>query len=112
MVSIYEAAMAGDLSVVMDMVTMDCQSVHDLDAGGWSALHWAASRGHGLVAAYLVDHGAVIDQQTRHYHSTALYLACEKGHLDMARLLLMKGELATGEGRKNVVVVVVVVVVE
>jgi len=57
MSSLYEAAMAGDVVVVKGLMESNGKMVHELDAGGWSALHWAAARGHNSVVACLLDHG-------------------------------------------------------
>jgi len=49
--------MAGDVVVVKGLMESNGKMVHELDAGGWSALHWAAARGHNSVVACLLDHG-------------------------------------------------------
>lgn len=50
----------------------------------------AASEGRLAVVAYLLSQGVEVDQRTE-CGLTALYIACGKGHADLARLLLDKG---------------------
>jgi ankyrin repeat protein len=60
------------------------------DGFGYTALIWAAEKGHLDVAQLLLDRGAAIDK-TANTGSTALIEAAKKGHLDVARLLLDRG---------------------
>ena len=73
------------------------------DKGGWSALHWASSRGHAAVAEALLDgkfeeRGAAIDLQDG-YGLTPLMGVSFRGHEGVVRLLLARGANVAPRGR-------------
>jgi hypothetical protein len=55
------ASMVGDLERIQTLVARDPSAVDALDGNGWSALHWAAVRGHREVAMALLNAGARAD---------------------------------------------------
>lgn len=59
--------------------------------GGWTALHFAAQRGHLEVARWLVRQGASVDLRTQDFGRTALMLAARYGDGPMVHLLLEAG---------------------
>jgi hypothetical protein len=65
-------------------------AVNTPDEGGWTALMWAASLGHGRVCVLLLEAGADV------HHADAdgwgaLLLAVDRNHYDAAEALLMSG---------------------
>jgi ankyrin repeat protein len=65
---------------------------------GWSALHWAAWRGHRGAVQLLVKIGADIGSKDKN-ERTALHLAALRGHEAVVLLLLEKGANAQAEDR-------------
>ncbi|XP_049945397.1 ankyrin homolog [Schistocerca serialis cubense] len=57
------------------------------DEGNWTALHWAADRGHVGAASCLVGAGAEVGARSRE-QSTPLHWAAYNGHTAVVRLLL------------------------
>jgi ankyrin repeat protein len=57
----------------------------------WTPLHRAAWNGQLVVARYLLENGANVDQQSANDRKTALILAAAQGHKSMVELLLAKG---------------------
>ena len=102
MAPIHEAARRGDLAEVRRLVEEDPSVIDQDDGSYWGLpLLWAASGGHVAVAAYLLDQGAAVNQRIRGALRTALYMACERGHGEVVRLLLARGAdptLSDGEG--------------
>ena len=72
------------------MIQQDPQLVHSRDGKGFTPLHYACEKGHVGVAAWLLGHGAHINEATR-WGSTACHVACEGGHLPVVELLLGEG---------------------
>lgn len=62
---------------------------HECLGGGASPLHLAARAGHFHITELLVARGAQIELRT-HKGETALYTACEKGHVDIVKFLIQK----------------------
>ncbi len=58
---------------------------------GSSPLLQAASKGQLVVARFLLEHGANVDQQTSDDQGPALLIAASHGHKSMVELLLSKG---------------------
>ncbi|XP_049796997.1 poly [ADP-ribose] polymerase tankyrase-1-like [Schistocerca nitens] len=54
---------------------------------GWTALFWAAYKGHVAAASCLVGAGAEVDARTSRYQSTPLHVAADSGHAGVVRLL-------------------------
>jgi uncharacterized protein len=114
--SLPEAAAAGDLEQVEHLVRSGTK-VHLTDRQGWTALHHAAQAGHGAVVKFLLENGADLHAPTlsgsnahhmdpvlaRRYGlevkpaepgpdaRTALDLARQQGHEDLARFLESRG---------------------
>jgi ankyrin repeat protein len=57
----------------------------------WTPLQQAAAKGQLLVARYLLENGANVDQMTSDHRGPALLLAAAQGHKSMVELLLAKG---------------------
>src|SRR5262245_2272738 len=51
-------------------------------------LHFAVREGHLPVTRYLLDHGAVLDYHTYPFRDSLLTMARDRGHEDVAELLL------------------------
>ncbi len=88
------AAEDGDERRVRELVAAGAK-LDLVDGGGWSALHWASSRGHARIAKLLLDgkyegKGADINLQTSGGW-TALIRASYTGHESVVRLLLERG---------------------
>lgn len=97
MAPIHEAAKNGNLEVVKRLIRQDPQVVHKVvvynhgyEDHGSTPLHYACEGGHTGVAAYLLSHGARINQQD-YWGRTACYLACREGRLPVVELLSRKG---------------------
>jgi len=97
-----DAAVDGDLDLVISVVTKHPEKVNDIDVEGgmgMAALHYAAERGHVEIAEYLLEHGADINQQSRSGRNslyiegaTALSLACKHDdNFPMVEMLLLAG---------------------
>jgi tetratricopeptide (TPR) repeat protein len=67
---------------------------------GKTPLQSAAEKGQLVVAKYLLDHGANVNEPTRNRHpvSTPLCAAAENGHKVMVELLLARGADVNGGG--------------
>ena len=91
-------------------LTIACQNGHSqavdmlLDAGAdvttttqkilWTCLHYAAWDNYPALADVLLAHGAPVDEPTApdaRGGASPLFLACEKGHTEVARKLLAAG---------------------
>jgi hypothetical protein len=113
---IHEAAMAGDLPVVRQLIEGD-RSLLSVPGGAARAvpLIQAAQWGHAHVVQYLLDQGADMGAKDKEGH-TALTVASSRGRTAVVRLLLEKGApadlkfkdgttpLHTGEGGWGAVV--------
>ncbi|XP_049798184.1 poly [ADP-ribose] polymerase tankyrase-1-like [Schistocerca nitens] len=54
----------------------------------WTALHWAAYKGHVAAASCLVGAGAEVDARESLYQGTPLHWAARSGHAGVVRLLV------------------------
>ncbi len=62
--------------------------------GGYSALHWAAERGHEEILEVLLDAGSEVDSRAGlggHSNMTPLHVSCHNGHTPLAKRLLDAG---------------------
>ena len=76
----------------------DDADAQDETANGYQALHWAALAADTEQASSLIDEGADIDEPvgslesySAEWGNTPLHVAAAAGHLEMVRLLLVKG---------------------
>lgn len=88
MTEIHEAASEGDDEKLIDALKGgDDVNERDLDCGGRTAIHWAATRGHVECCRLLIANGA--DPKIQSFAGwTPLHFAAECGHLSCIRYLL------------------------
>ena len=88
--SVWEAALLGDL----DGVKAAVENGADIEERGgiWkgTALHYACLYGHTLVAEYLIQRGAEVNCRNKD-GDLPIHDACLRGHLDIVKLLITKG---------------------
>ena len=89
--AIHRAILLGDLPRVMALVEQDPQVANAVDDDEYTGLHSACFMGRAGIAAYLVDHGANINQQSTSSLATPLSMACSVGHPNSVQLLLDRG---------------------
>ena len=85
---LYNAAKAGDealVSQLIDQATVDWRGDYDS-----TALHQAAQYGHPPVVTRLLDAGWSLEARTES-GLTPLAWAAERGHLETAKCLLLRG---------------------
>ena len=87
------SAKDGRLDEVRDILDLGA-SVNARDNRDWTALMWAAWRGHVSVGTLLLDRGAGIGLK-KDDGKTALDLAKDQGHRGMVKLLRSRGALET-----------------
>lgn len=78
-------------------VKTSMQDARRIDAGGSTALHFAAQNGDVESAAALLAKGAAVNDTAANGES-ALTLACFSGHGEVARLLIEKGAAPNAAG--------------
>ena len=95
MTEIHEAASEGDDEKLLDALKSgEDVNERDVDCGGRTALHWAASRGHIECCRLLIANGAN-SQITSFAGWTPLHSAAEAGHSSCVRYLLTTGVRAS-----------------
>jgi hypothetical protein len=97
---IHDAALAGQLPKVLELIKSDKDVVNAID-DGFSALMQAARKGHLEVAKALLSAGANINAQKNRRHYTALMHAVINERADMVKFLLKNGariDLVTSHG--------------
>jgi ankyrin repeat protein len=94
--AIVDAAYTGNLEAVRRLVQRD-RGLLDADDGSWTPLRAAAWRGRGDVIRYLLEEGAEIGLQGPDGRDI-LEMACCRGHLEAASLLLAHGADAGAAG--------------
>jgi ankyrin repeat protein len=78
----------GHMGVVRMLVThTGAQGLEDRDIEGRTPLWYAGGEGHGEVVVFLLGKGAQASTSDNH-NVTPLRSACDKGHLDMVRMLV------------------------
>lgn len=98
--SVWEAAKNGDLVAVKDTVE-NLSNINEHDDNGFSALHHACEQGHFLIAEYLFQRQANLNDLTEGKERIfedeesdpkySLHLAAGKGHKDIVEFLLKNG---------------------
>lgn len=91
------AAMDGYL-IRVERLLLDGVSPRAADERGMTPLHLAAKNGHREVVAFLVDHGAAMDQP-RQDGVTPLFLAAQAGRRDIVALFLERGAEINAQAR-------------
>ncbi|XP_049839132.1 ankyrin repeat domain-containing protein 6-like [Schistocerca gregaria] len=71
----------------------------DEDERRYTALHWAAEKGHEKAARCLVVGGADVDARSSGWQETPLHKAAGNGHEAVARLLLVAGAEADARNK-------------
>ncbi len=85
--AVAEAARRGDAGGVRGLLAKGAD-VNGAQGDGMTALHWAAERGDGTLAAALLGAGAKVSVVTRLGGYMPLHLAARAGHGDVVRLLV------------------------
>jgi hypothetical protein len=80
------AALTGNLELARIMVAKDA----DINKTGWTALHYAASKGHTDVISFLLENHAYIDAASPN-GTTPLMMASRYGSTESVKLLLDQG---------------------
>lgn len=86
---LYEAALAGDLAGVREMVEAGANA-NAVIAGDGSPLIGAARSGNVEIAQYLLDHGANANQPVEG-DGSPLIVAAQQGRIDQVALLVQRG---------------------
>jgi hypothetical protein len=76
--TMWKAASCGD-SITIKKILKEGAEVNVADKDGWTACHWAASKGHANIIWVLSKNGADINLKDRHL-STPLHWAAAYGH--------------------------------
>ena len=89
---LFEAASAGDLDRLTELLVYDPASVDGRSADGFTALHFAAFFGQVAAARLLVTHAADVDALgTGWMTGTPLHSAASGSHADVVEVLLEAG---------------------
>src|SRR5690348_9511220 len=90
--AIAQAAAAGDVALVEELIGQTPDLLNCASSDGWTPLHVAAHAGQISVAEYLLAHGAEADTPAKNdLRSTPLLRAVMAGQTEMAALLLAHG---------------------
>ncbi|ORX45842.1 ankyrin [Hesseltinella vesiculosa] len=102
-ISLFEAAHQGSFVLLQDILDGQKAFVHDTDASGVTALHYAALGNHAACVKYLIDRGATVDFVGGQVAATALHWATRSGCLDATHWLIKEGAdpLLTDENGYN-----------
>eukprot|EP01064_Diplonema_japonicum_P031124 TRINITY_DN5473_c0_g1_i1.p1 TRINITY_DN5473_c0_g1~~TRINITY_DN5473_c0_g1_i1.p1 ORF type:complete len:219 (+),score=27.84 TRINITY_DN5473_c0_g1_i1:43-657(+) len=84
---VWKPSHTGNLQGVKKFIEADARWLDAFDSCGYVPLHYAASKGHSHVVAYLLQRGAVPDPMTPSGR-TPLHKAAVKGHIETVTLLL------------------------
>ncbi|KAJ5819828.1 hypothetical protein N7474_005419 [Penicillium riverlandense] len=85
-----KAAEAGYEDIVQILLALGAE-VDLTDSSGYTALGYAVKNGHAATAQLLLDNGAKVGRYSNIRDRHPLYVAVEKGYVDMVRLLLAYG---------------------
>ncbi|XP_041976225.1 ankyrin repeat domain-containing protein 39 [Aricia agestis] len=91
---IWNAAFSGDKDKVISLIEKSRNArdlVNSPDNAGYSALHYAAGRGHVDICNILLKHGASIDHQTKSGRATPLHKAAAAGKTSTLKFLIENG---------------------
>jgi uncharacterized protein len=89
--SVWHAAMEGDLAEVQRLVGEDARLLNAKDRQAWTPLMLASREGHvGVVRWLVVERGAAVGEPSQNGY-TALSMASLGGHTPVVRLLLDRG---------------------
>ncbi|KAI9772757.1 MAG: hypothetical protein M1835_006238 [Candelina submexicana] len=84
------------------LINMESIDLNKTDPGGYTALSWAAARGHLGVVKLLVESGlARTEIKDVSQGKTPLAWAAVEGHSEVVRLLLDHGALASAKDNMN-----------
>jgi ankyrin repeat protein len=90
--AIAEAATAGDVALVAELIEQTPDLVRCATSDGWTPLHLAVHAGHGPVAELLLAHGADVDTPAHNeLHNTPMLWAVMAGQSEMVAFLLAHG---------------------
>jgi len=87
--SISEAGWNGDIPAIRRELDRGA-SVDQGNSGGWTALLYAAYKGHLETVCFLVMCGAKVDLSAQLDGSTPLAQACQRNHADVALYLIQQ----------------------
>lgn len=82
------AALGGNEGIVRELIGKQVRI--NADAPAWTAMHYAALRGHAGVLALLLDAGGDINAASEN-GTTPLMMAASEGRIDAVALLLRRG---------------------
>jgi ankyrin repeat protein len=91
-----EAAMAGDLPKIKQMLAENPARITEVEEGGNTALHLAAAFGQLVTVIWLLQKGGARVGERNLRQSSAL-LCASAGHLEVVRWLLKEGGADIGE---------------
>ncbi|XP_065884558.1 uncharacterized protein [Dysidea avara] len=89
--SLFNAVSHGDLTTIRNLHSSGIDVTGDVDVGEWTALHFAAEKGHYNVASALLQWGANVDATEEYDLRTPLHYAARYGHTDIFNLLVANG---------------------
>ena len=90
-IDIFQAAAAGDLKALADLLNSHRDSINSFSNEGWTPLHLAAHYGHLRAAQLLLEFGADPDLRSRNtLDNIPLHAAVAGNHLELVKLLLVR----------------------
>lgn len=87
---LFEAAREGDQASLNTLIASGVE-VNFEKNGGWTALMWAANRGHLECVRRLIIAGANVNQATELFSKSALMIAAHEGRVECVRVLIAGG---------------------
>jgi ankyrin repeat protein len=85
--ALLDAADAGDIDRLRELLGEGGVGVNDVGEGSWTALLYASRAGNVALINFLLDAGATIDQ-ARSNGCTPLYIASQFGHVEAVKALI------------------------
>jgi uncharacterized protein len=90
--NLYEAASVGQLATVQSILAAQPDLINSYAPDGFFALGLAAFFGHTEIVAFLLDHGADVQQAaTNAQRVNSLHAASANRHFEIARMLIERG---------------------